>query len=107
MLLPLHAFALQGNWFSSGNASNFAHEMEHAQGESHHHESDGSVHYDESDESSQHAADHSCFQQMAALPSMSVPSLPLPIASEIIASTGLDLRDGFPDRPQRPPSALG
>jgi len=107
MLLPLHTFAMQGAWLSMGNTLDIAHEIEHAQNTGHHHKADGSVHYDESDESTQHASDHSCFQQMATLPSDGIVSVNSATSSAIALPVKLGIRDGFPERPQRPPSALG
>lgn len=107
LCLPLHTFAMQGGWLSAGNAFDIAHEIEHLQGESHHHEDDGSIHYDESTESTQHSADHACCQPTASLPSEMVPQLNIEPFSIAIVSLGVAVPERFPERPQRPPSALG
>lgn len=107
MILPLHALALQGGWTSKGNAFDLAHEIAHQQAISHHHEDDGSIHYDESTESAKHLAEHECCQQTATLPSVALPLLNFPPASIAVLHPPIDVPDGFPKPLQRPPSALG
>jgi hypothetical protein len=104
LLLPLQGFAMQGGWLSPGNGNNFAHELEHVEGTSHHHHDDGSTHYDESEESAQHFSEHSAFQQTAVLPSIGVQ----PTTIFLIAIAPIErwtyIPDPIPERPQRPPS---
>jgi hypothetical protein len=107
MLLPLHSFAVQGGWLSAGQAYDLAHEAEHLEGMSHHHGDDGSVHYDDSGESAKHFSEHSASQPAFGLPARSLP----PLTFESVTATPTRLAqyipDPIPERPQRPPSALG
>ncbi len=107
MMLPLHTFALQGGWTPKGNTFDLAHEIEHRQVTSHHHDIDGSIHYDDSTESAKHSADHKCCQQMATLLPAVLPLLNFPPSSMVVFHLGINVPDGFPERPQKPPSALG
>jgi hypothetical protein len=107
LLLPLHSFAVQGGWFSPENAFDIAHEIEHLDGTSHHHDDDGSIHYDDSGESAKHFSEHSASQQAATLPS----TAPLLLTLTLLSVTRNELRqyisDPIPERPQRPPQSLG
>lgn len=107
MLLPLHSFAMQGIWLSAANAYDLTHELEHQEGTSHHHGDDGSIHYDDSSESTQHFLDHAASAQTATLPS-SV-TLLSPVLTFFIATSERSdyIPDPVPERPQRPPSPLG
>lgn len=83
------------------------HQVEHQERVSHHHDTDESVQYDDSDESFQHVFDHANCQQAASLPPTSI-SAPLLNLSELVAThTNSDVPDGFSDCPQRPPAFLG
>jgi hypothetical protein len=108
MLLPLQSFAVQGGWFAPGGAYDIAHELEHLEGTSHHHDDDGSIHYDDSGESDKHFAEHSASSQYtAALPSLSDPFLALDIISLVHSESSQYIPDPVPERPQRPPQTLG
>lgn len=106
VLLPLHSFGMQSGGMGA-QAMNFAHAMEHALDVSHHHGDDGTVHYDQSEKSKQHALETSTFSfSFANLPPdpewlATAPRLiePLPIAFFV--------PDGIATVPIRPPSALG
>ena len=65
LCLPLHGFAMQGGLPLAAGAPTLLHEIEHDQGVQHHHDEDGSVHYDDSDKSLDHAQEHSCSAQPA------------------------------------------
>lgn len=105
LLLPLHSLAMQGGWSTAGHDHTIAHEMEHAQGTSHHHEDDGTVHYDESDESAAHVSEHAACQLAFTLPSIGTIG-PLTLIPVIIAKAEpwQYIPDPIPERPQRPPS---
>ncbi len=108
LLLPLHSFAVQGGWLSSGHMFDLAHELEHADGTSHHHNDDGSVHYDESGESTKHFSEHSAGQQTASLPPFPILALPAIVPmSAAITGPPQYIPDPIPERPQRPPTSLG
>jgi hypothetical protein len=65
--LPLQSFAAQIDGVRALNAAVPSHEFEHAEDLHHHHEDDGSVHYDNSDESLEHADEHSPANQLSFL----------------------------------------
>jgi hypothetical protein len=109
MLLPLHSFAIQGGWLSSGIMFSIAHEVDHLEGKKHHHHDGADVpHYDDSTESAAHFADHSASQPSAAtLPSVEVPSLTIkPITAQRV-ELSYYIPDPFLEDPQRPPTFLG
>src|SRR5688572_8957564 len=107
MLLPLHSFAVQGGWLSAENVFDIAHEIEHLQGASHHHEDDGSIHYGDSEESDKHFSEHSAAQPPLALPSMFLPPLSFAPLTAATSKPPQYIPDPIPERPQRPPSFLG
>lgn len=88
-------------------ASALAHAPGHVQGTSHHHDDDGSVHYDDSDESIQHAQDHSACQPNFALPSVTIASLNFVRSTAVPALPGNVPSEVFLERPQRPPAVPG
>jgi hypothetical protein len=106
LLLPLHSFAVQGNWFAPEKALNLAHEIEHQQGTSHHHLDDGSVHYDDSSESTQHALEYSSPHQSARLPSGAMPPSTMAALSVSPVEFARHIPDPVPERPMRPPLPL-
>ena len=65
LCLPLQSFAAQGGALLSGSLAGqaIAHELDHAAEIEHNHEDDGSVHYDDSDESVQHSHESSASLQ--------------------------------------------
>lgn len=108
MLLPLHGFAMQGGWLSAGGWADVAHELEHQEGISHHHDDDGSIHYDDSGESAKHFAEHSASgQQAATLPALSPPHVTLILLTIVPIEFGQYIPDPIPERPQRPPQTFG
>ena len=107
MLLPLHSFAMQGGGLSAGKLFDIAHEVEHLEATSHHHDDDGSVHYDDSGESAAHFADHSASQQSASLPPGAMPSLLIEPYTIKLFELDYSIPDPFLEDPQRPPASLG
>ena len=107
MLLPLHSFAMQGGEPFTGKLFDIVHEVEHLKATSHHHNDDGSVHYDDSDESAAHFADHAASPQSASLPSGAMPSLVIEPYTIKLYEPAYSLPDPFLEDPQRPPSSLG
>jgi hypothetical protein len=105
LILPLHALALQGGWSPGGNAFDLAHEMAHHHGDSHHHDEDGSIHYDDSLESAKHLTDSDFCQQTAAMPPPALPLLNLPSSAKNPPHPSAAVPQRFPECPQRPPSA--
>lgn len=63
--LPLYGFAMQGSVPTATGVVSLVHTLDHDEGVSHHHEADGSVHYDQSDASTEHTQEHSCAAQPA------------------------------------------
>lgn len=107
LLLPLHSLAVQRGWLSHGATSDLTHELEHVEGISHHHDNHGSIHYDESDESTKHFYEHSAAQQTAVLPSFVLPPLAIAPLLSVVSGPLQYISDPIPERPQRPPKSLG
>jgi hypothetical protein len=107
MLLPLHGFAMQSGWFADDHAFDINHALEHSDGVNHHHEDDGSIHYDDSDESVQHAFEHAASQPPVVLPSVYFPAALQVADADMAVYAPRNIPDPIPERPQRPPSRLG
>jgi len=109
VLLPLHSFAVQSGWYSSGTeAFNLAHEIDHVLGASHHHDDEhGSVHYDKSAASAEHFADYATTHSCAAIPPSVIPTAAVRASRTIDLEPQLYLPDPYPQRLHRPPSTLG
>jgi hypothetical protein len=107
LILPLHAFALQSGWSPTGKALDIAHEIDHHQGNSHHHDEDGSIHYDDSVESTNHLAEPDCCQQSASMPPPVLPLLSFPSPSNTPPRPTTAQPQRFPECLQRPPAFPG
>ncbi|WP_175016911.1 hypothetical protein [Massilia sp. YMA4] len=107
LCLPLQSFAAQWEHVLAGETT-LAHEIAHDEHVQHHHEDDGSIHYDDSDESAQHVQDHTCAGQPAAFAVPLQACTPAQLVS-IVHPDGLALTpDPLLDCPHRPPaSSLG
>ena len=109
LCLPLHGFAMQGGLPHADAMSSLMHELEHAEGVyHHHHDGDGSVHYNQSDESVEHVQDHSCSPHPAgfSLPALIVP--PEQQVSKLAPFVADAVPEPFLDGPRKPPRlALG
>lgn len=102
--LPLYGFAMQGSFQPARDAAPLVHELEHDKGIHHHHEGDGSIHYDESDESIDHAHEHSSSSQPVGF---GFPRLVLPAeqpVSELGPYIAQTVPEPFLDGPHRPPA---
>jgi hypothetical protein len=103
LCLPLYGFAMQGGLPQAHGGASLAHQVAHEEGiHHHHHEHDGSIHYDDSDESLAHVQEHSCAQPIT----FSVPSLTVPAERQAIAAAPFSARpvpDPFLDGPRKPP----
>lgn len=106
LCLPLQSFAMQGGplLYSSGGGHSLGHEFEHAAEIEHHHEHDGSVHYDDSDESVQHIQDNPSSTQLAHLAGPFQPIAPEQVARAVGDALACFIPAPFPDSPLRPPS---
>jgi hypothetical protein len=107
VFLPLQVFAAQTGWGALGHGFDIQHEIEHEQGVSHHHDQDGSVHYNDADESAQHAVDHVCSHPVPGLLSATMQLPDMAQVRTITMSSRADMLDHIPERPQRPPRFLG
>lgn len=108
LLLPLHSFAMQGGWYSSASAFDISHELDHLAGAVHHHDDDhGSIHYDNSTDSSTHFAEHSAGQSCAALLTTVLPPLTIDLRNSVDGEPSHYIPDPIPERLQRPPKSLG
>jgi hypothetical protein len=105
LLLPLQGFAMQVGVRAQGEVSSLAHEIEHAEGVSHHHDADGSVHYDDSEESKTHLSDSSAVQVQPGIPAVVVLPLPSAVTGTAVRGVTAFLPEPVPERPQRPPSS--
>ena len=107
--LPLQGFAMQwGAAFHSVEAGSLAHEVLHDEHVSHHHDEDGSVHFDASEESSSHVQDHSCTLQLAALFTPDQACAPRRLVETITIPSATPISDPMLELPHRPPApALG
>lgn len=86
----------------------FAHELLHDEHVSHHHEDDGSIHFDASEESVQHVQDHSCSPQPAGLFVPELVTAPVQLVETISATEVNFIPDPMLEHPHRPPAfALG
>lgn len=102
--LPLQSFAAQFDGVRTPPAAAVSHALAHDQSQLHHHDDDGTVHYDESEASLEHAADQSSPVQFSLinpgviafmLPAASLADYPDPVSY---------IPDPCLDDPQRPPS---
>lgn len=101
--LPLQSFASQIAGLRSLELAGLAHEIERSE-ELHHHDDDGSTHYDDSDASVTHADEHSSPVQLTLLkPS----DLLFNLSQDSLADhpdPASPISDPCLDDPQRPPS---
>ena len=96
---------MQFGAMTSAQAANIAHELDHAGGvQHHHHENDGSVHYDDSDESAKHVSDHSAAHQPPGLPLPAMPAMSAASTSLPFGDITQFVPDPAPDGLLRPPS---
>ena len=108
MCLPLQGFAMQWSGLLTGESTTIAHELAHEENIQHHHEDDGTVHYDDSGESADHMLDHQASAQPLHIVAPSVPAAPEQLVSSLPARAALPIPDPFLDCPHRPPAiALG
>lgn len=108
MCLPLQSFALQGGSMLFGTDASLEHEIAHDDHVPHHHDGDGSLHYDDSEESSEHVQDHSNCSQPADLSVPKLPVAPEQLVSLVKLEFSRFIPDPYLDGPLRPPSpALG
>lgn len=107
LLLPLHAFAMQDGASAFKEMFDIAHEIDHLEGVSHHHDEHGAPHYDDSGESAKHFAEHSASQLHVALPSGEIAFLTSIQFKAARSDLGHFIPDHIPERPQRPPQSLG
>lgn len=110
LCLPLYGFAMQGGLPPAGGTASLAHQpehqLEHDRGvQHHHHEEDGFVHYDDSDESRDHAQEQSSTSQPAGfgLARLTVP--PEQSVSELGAYVARPVPEPFLEGPHRPPAS--
>ncbi|MGF6274870.1 hypothetical protein ABIB38_003262 [Massilia sp. UYP11] len=105
LCLPLYGFAMQGGLPPVAGAVSLAHALEHDQGiPHHHHEDDGSVHYDAPDATLDHAHEHSSPLQPVGV---GFPRLVLPVeppVSEPGPYIAHAVPEPFLDGPHRPPA---
>lgn len=104
--LPLHAFAVQNSALGP-QAVDISHALEHLHHVSHHHDANGVIHYDDSENSSEHAAETSGTTQLTAI--LPAGALHVAAASSLVDPPFgmLVLPDGIVTVPIRPPSAIG
>lgn len=104
MCLPLQSFAMHGASLLLGGGASMSHVVDHDQQIQHHHDVDGSTHYDTSDASAQHIQDHSCSPQPAYLPAPKLPIVPDQLVSVAKLEFARFIPEPFLDGPHRPPA---
>lgn len=104
MCLPLHGFAMQWGGMLAGNNSTIAHELAHDEHVQHHHNDDGSIHFDDSEESAQHLLDHSASPQPVDLVMPAVAGAPEQLVSIVVVDVASYIPNPFLDGPHRPPA---
>jgi hypothetical protein len=105
MLLPLQSFAMQWGRMLSGETTSLSHEAAHDAQVQHHHDDDGSVHYDDSDESAQHLHDHAVSAHSAVLAGPQLAAAPLPLIGTVRPDFSAFIPDPALDSLLRPPAA--
>lgn len=105
--MPLYSIAMHGGWSDAGNAFDLTHEAAHLGGSSHHHMDDGSLHFDDSEESAQHHADHTASCHAVALLSIGPSHFAPTVRTVNMTELHEYIPDHVPEQPQRPPQALG
>lgn len=97
---------MQSGWSPASRTFDVAHEMEHLEGIQHHHDADGTVHYDDSSKSAKHHAEHAGCGHALALPSHLTPQVVLTAFSFSMVEFRQFVPERVPERPQRPPQQL-
>jgi hypothetical protein len=95
--------ALAGRTLGSDRSGDTAHSMLHAEAVAHHHDHDGRVHKDSSDESKRHVQPDGFAQVAAVLPSASAEISRLPVASMLVSAMDLAHDSPFLEGLKRPP----
>ena len=104
VLLPLQSLASQKGGVRAPGDAAVLHEIAHAEEVLHHHDDDGTIHYDDSSESLQHVDDHCSCSHLCLL---------IPAFATLSEDAGTQARypdpvsfipDPWLDDPQRPPS---
>lgn len=93
-----------GEAIQSDVAATIAHEVLHDDLVNHHHEDDGSIHFDASDESVQHVQDHSCSPQPGGLFVPQIVGAPNQLVELITISLVASVPDPELELPHRPPA---
>ena len=89
-------------------AQEVMHEVMHDEHVSHHHDEDGTLHVDDSEESAQHLADHSAPPQPATLVATVLPVATPELVFPVFTELSQFIPDPMLECPHRPPAfALG
>lgn len=108
LCLPLQGLAMQWGdaWQSDAApvAQEVMHEVMHDAHVSHHHDDDGTLHIDESDESAEHIQDHSAPPQPAALLTTVLPAAPPALVCSVPSTVPTFIPDPMLECPHRPPA---
>lgn len=108
MCLPLHGFAMQWGMLLTGENTTIMHEVEHDEHIQHHHEDDGTIHYDDSGESDDHMLDHPATPHPLHLAIPAFPGAPVQLVSRVLIDADTCIPDPLLDCPHKPPAfALG
>ncbi len=102
--LPLQSFAWRNDNLQPAQ-SGLAHGIAHAEAQlHHHHDEDGSVHFDDSDESLKHSGEHSCATQCSLISGELTKFAQLKVSLAHAQAPPSALPNPFLDDPQRPPA---
>lgn len=102
--LPLQSFSMQVGGMQVFAGDSLEHALEHAQEiEHHHHEEDGSVHYDDSQESMEHTQEHAAASAQCLLDTQCLPLEPRRLLTKIAPAFQSTIPNPDLEDPQRPP----
>ncbi len=101
--LPLQSFAVQLSGVQETGLAQLFHQVDHAEAP-HHHDDDGSIHYDNSDESSEHSGECSASHQQSLLTSGAVLFNQLVVSAARRFDPLSFIPHPYLDDPQRPPA---
>jgi hypothetical protein len=101
--LPLQSFAMQLGGLHALVEAGLQHEIAHDQGVEHHHDDNGAVHYDDSDESSEHVQHDCAGPCQCLLPEAAAASPPERLQGELALIRLAHIPDPDLEDPERPP----
>jgi hypothetical protein len=106
-LIPLQALASQGTFALLGDSFDLVHELLHDEVKIHHHDEDGTIHFNDSQESMKHHSEHAANAPLLGLlPVTGLPVVTLTVLSRVPTPSVWYLPNPYLETPQRPPQPL-